>query len=75
MHGVIMMVLVQGRTLEVALEALLRGAESHIDPATRKTCVQVPSPHLCCGVPNNQFCISEHLGGPWCYITMYKMGD
>ncbi|CAL8470725.1 g10267 [Coccomyxa elongata] len=31
----------QGRSLEVALEALLRGAESHIDPATRKTCVQV----------------------------------
>lgn len=32
---------VQDGTLDVALEALLRGAESHIDPGTRKTCVQV----------------------------------
>ena len=57
---VIMLLLVQGRSLEVALEALLRGAESHIDPATRKTCVQVPST-ISCGVFDNRFCIFEHL--------------
>ena len=37
------MVQVAAGTLDAALEALLRGAASHIEPVTRRTCVQVHS--------------------------------
>ncbi|KAK9812733.1 hypothetical protein WJX72_002830 [[Myrmecia] bisecta] len=71
----------QAGMLEAVLEALARGAGSHADPATRRTCVQVLRRlvvEVCggaAGAPDSfrRFML-ERLGGQVCFLGLLRSG-